>query len=319
VQATLDTLTLAPRERVDAVRALVWQSVVRVEIDHHVPVPELSVSLTLGSCGDVGVCATRATATTVRRTSRLAREDTEPMLFLSLQRSGSSIVVQHGREAVLGPGDFAVYDTASPYTLLFEDGIDTTFYRLPRAALALPAAAIRELAAVRIGAGNPLAGLTSRYLAGLADDPAILGGGHGATAAAPTIELIRAALTVQLGDASLSREPLGNTLAARILAGMRSDLADPGLTPATVAARHHISVRYLHRLLQREGIRFGAWVRHQRLEGARLDLINSRLSGTPVAAIARRWGFTDAAHFSKTFRAAYGLSPRDWRATRPGS
>ena len=136
VQATLNTLALAPPDRADAVRSLVWGNVVRVEIDHHVPAPDMSVSLTLGSCGDLGICATRATATTVRRTPRLAREDTEPMVFLSLQRTGSSIVVQHGREAVLTLGDFAIYDTASPYSLLFDDGIDATFFRIPRAALA---------------------------------------------------------------------------------------------------------------------------------------------------------------------------------------
>jgi AraC-like DNA-binding protein len=317
VQATLNTIALAPPDRADAIRSLIWGNVVRVDIDHHRPAPDISVSLTLGRCGPLGVCATRGTATTVRRTPRLAREDTEPMVFLSLQRRGSSIVVQHGREAVLTPGDFAIYDTASPYSLLFDDGIDATFFRIPRAALALPDTALRDAAAVRISSGNPLAGLTSQYLTRLADDPVILSGGHGAAVAIPTIELIRAALSVQLGDDQLSRDPLHSTLAARILADMGAHLADPELSPAAVAARHHISVRYLHRLLHRESIRFGEWVRRSRLEGTRRDLINVGLAGTPVAAVARRWGFTDAAHFSKTFRAAYGMSPREWRAARP--
>jgi AraC-like DNA-binding protein len=69
-------------------------------------------------------------------------------------------------------------------------------------------------------------------------------------------------------------------------------------------------VRYLHRILQRESIRFSAWVRRSRLEGTRRDRINHN---TPVAAAARRWGFTDAAHFSKAFRSAYGTSPRERR------
>ncbi|MFF5079417.1 helix-turn-helix domain-containing protein [Actinoplanes sp. NPDC000266] len=315
MQPTLDTRALAPPERAEAIRSLVWGNVVRVEIDHHVPAPDMVVSLTLGNCGDLGVCATRATATTVRRTPKLAREDTEPMVFLSLQRSGCSIVVQHGREAVLGPGDFAVYDTASPYSLLFAAGIDATFFRLPRSALALPDNSVRDISAVRIGSTNPLAGLTSQYLARLADDPVILSGGYGPAAATATIELIRAALTVQLGNDQLSRDPLGNSLASRVLADMRSHLADPELSPAAVASRHHISVRYLHRILQRENIRFGEWVRHNRLERARRDLAVSGHSDTPVAVIARRWGFTDAGHFSRAFRAAYGLSPREWRST----
>ncbi|MEU1540899.1 AraC family transcriptional regulator [Actinacidiphila glaucinigra] len=29
----------------------------------------------------------------------------------------------------------------------------------------------------------------------------------------------------------------------------------------------------------------------------------------------RRWGFVSPAHFSRSFRAAYGLSPGEWRRT----
>ncbi|MFJ9520782.1 AraC family transcriptional regulator [Kitasatospora sp. NPDC101801] len=32
--------------------------------------------------------------------------------------------------------------------------------------------------------------------------------------------------------------------------------------------------------------------------------------------VARRWGFVNPAHFSRVFRAAYGVSPREWRALR---
>ncbi|WP_327000037.1 helix-turn-helix domain-containing protein [Dactylosporangium sp. NBC_01737] len=232
--------------------------------------------------------------------------------------SGASVVVQHGREAVLRPGDFALYDTGSPYTLLFGNGIDATFFRIPRAALALPDTALRDAGAVRIGAGNPLAALTAGYLARLADDPAILGGPHRAAVAAPTVELIRAAVTVQLGDAHLSRDPLHGTLCARILADMRAHLADPALSPTSVAARLRITVRYLHRVLQRDGIRFGDWVRHRRLEGTRRSLVDPALATSTVGAVARRWGFTDPTHFSKAFRAAYGMTPRDWRALQHG-
>jgi transcriptional regulator GlxA family with amidase domain len=33
----------------------------------------------------------------------------------------------------------------------------------------------------------------------------------------------------------------------------------------------------------------------------------------PVGAVAGRWGFLDAAHFSRSFRDAFGESPSDWR------
>jgi AraC-like DNA-binding protein len=34
-----------------------------------------------------------------------------------------------------------------------------------------------------------------------------------------------------------------------------------------------------------------------------------------VAVVAHRWGFTNPAHFSRVFRAAYGMSPRECQAT----
>jgi AraC-like DNA-binding protein len=40
-----------------------------------------------------------------------------------------------------------------------------------------------------------------------------------------------------------------------------------------------------------------------------------------VSAVAARWGLTNAAHFSRAFRAAYGVSPVEYRrlggGTRP--
>ncbi|WP_307853105.1 helix-turn-helix domain-containing protein [Kitasatospora sp. RG8] len=33
-----------------------------------------------------------------------------------------------------------------------------------------------------------------------------------------------------------------------------------------------------------------------------------------MAAVAGRWGFASASHFSRAFRAAYGVSPREWQA-----
>ncbi|GAA2788117.1 hypothetical protein GCM10010470_23340 [Saccharopolyspora taberi] len=55
------------------------------------------------------------------------------------------------------------------------------------------------------------------------------------------------------------------------------------------------------------------WIRQRRLERCRRDLTNPHLRQRPVHAIAARWGFTDPAHFSRIFRAAYGLSPSDYR------
>lgn len=90
-------------------------------------------------------------------------------------------------------------------------------------------------------------------------------------------------------------------------------LADAELTPAGIAAAQHMSVRSLQRLFARHKLTVAGWVRAQRLARCRSDLADPRLCQLPVQHIAARWGFTAAAHFSRSFRAAYGITPNEFR------
>ena len=90
-------------------------------------------------------------------------------------------------------------------------------------------------------------------------------------------------------------------------------LGDPGLTPAAIAEAHHISVRYLYQVFDTHQMTVAAWIRHCRLERCHRDLANPRLCSRSIRAVAARWGFSNPAHFSRAFRAAYGMSPRDHR------
>jgi AraC-like DNA-binding protein len=105
----------------------------------------------------------------------------------------------------------------------------------------------------------------------------------------------------------------------RIRAFIEQRLADPELTPATIAAEHHISLRYLHKLFHGQGITVAGWIRDRRLERCRRDLADPTLTARPISAVAARWGFTNPAHFSQAFRAAYGLSPRQFREHHTGT
>jgi AraC-like DNA-binding protein len=80
-----------------------------------------------------------------------------------------------------------------------------------------------------------------------------------------------------------------------------------------VAAAHHISVRYLHRLFDDEEYGVAGYIRRRRLERCRADLLDPSLAGRSVAATAGRWGFTNAAHFNRLFRKVYGVPPGEYR------
>ncbi|MFD0327423.1 helix-turn-helix transcriptional regulator [Streptacidiphilus monticola] len=83
--------------------------------------------------------------------------------------------------------------------------------------------------------------------------------------------------------------------------------------PQDIAAAHSISLRYLHQLFQRQGTTVNSYVRTRRLEAARSELARTQGPRRTVAAVAARWGFTSAAHFSRVFRQSFGMTPLQWR------
>ncbi|MEV7009171.1 helix-turn-helix domain-containing protein [Streptosporangium sp. NPDC051022] len=99
----------------------------------------------------------------------------------------------------------------------------------------------------------------------------------------------------------------------RIRSFIEQHLGDPRLSPSLIAEAHHISLRSLQRIFQRDDQTVADWIRHRRLERCRRDLAAPLLSARPVHAIAAMWGFPCPQHFSRAFRAAYGMSPQEYR------
>ncbi|QIQ01010.1 helix-turn-helix domain-containing protein [Streptomyces liangshanensis] len=315
----LDVRQVAPAERAEAIREAIWNRVVRVEIEHQPEPDRIAVSGLISDVGRLNVCSVAADATTVRRTPRLARDDRPPSVFLGLQRSGTSMVVQGGREAVLRPGDFALYDTTVPYTLIQPQGIHQHFFRMAQSDLALPPDTLGRLTALRFGAEHPMADLAATYLRRLAEAPHVPDLSVADAVGTASIELIRAALTSRLPDPRPARESLEATLGVRIMEYVGAHLADHDLTAATIARRHNVSVRHLYAILARSGVHLGDWIRTHRLEHCRRELARPGAAAVTIASVARRWGFRDASHFGRVFKEAYGMSPREWRDSRPSA
>ncbi|GAA2212163.1 helix-turn-helix domain-containing protein [Nonomuraea monospora] len=309
----LDTEEVAPPDRAEAIREVIWESVVRVEIDHH-PDPDLIKAR--GRISDVAgmnVCTIRSNATTIRRTPALVNDDLEPSVFVSLQRSGTSGVVQGDRQAVLRPGDLAVYDTERPYTLVNDQGIDLHYFRITQRDLGLSRDALAAVTAIRLGAGDPVAEMAAGHLRRLAEAQGRLTTRQAQLLAPPSLDLLRAALTSVLRDDKASAGALRDALESRIFDYIRAHLTDHALTPARIASAHGISLRRLYTIMAEAGVSLAPWIRDQRLAHARRLLAAPDAGRLTIEAVARRSGFVSAAHFSRVFKTAYGHSPRDWR------
>lgn len=92
-------------------------------------------------------------------------------------------------------------------------------------------------------------------------------------------------------------------------------LSDPALSPSSIAAALHVSMRQVHALFSASGTSVSAFVRTRRLESAKRDLVDPTLAHLGIADHAARWGFADGPHFTRSFENAYGLTPIEFRRT----
>jgi AraC-like DNA-binding protein len=254
----------------------------------------------------------------VLRTPKLIRR-ADPELYCVIVCLGGGIgVCQLGREAVLGRYDCAVYDSSHPFDLRIAPGADAaTLIRVhaPRALMPLPARGADDILAVRLPAGEGVGGLFTQFLTGLTAGSASYGPADLPRLGTVALDLMTATLAHHLDAAGrVPDESRRRTLLLRIQSFVEGHLHEPRLTPAAIAAAHHISVSYVHRLFRAEGTTVSAWVRGRRLEHARRDLAEPALRGVPIHRIAARWGFADHATFTRAFRAAYDVPPGEYRS-----
>jgi AraC-like DNA-binding protein len=311
VTQIVDSGQTAAPDRIEAAHEVACNC---VPVELHFPV--VSGPVVRGVIADLGplrVSSIRSNATKVERTPRQARDQLMPSVLLGLQQTGSGLVVQHGREAEVRPGDLVLYESTAPYTLLDPDGYRQCQIRVPIEKLALPHDMLRQVSAVRLAPGHPVADLAAIYFRRIASRPDSFAHAGSDAVSQPSIEMLRAVIATHLDAAGIAADSRRATLQLRILEYVRAHLHEPTLSAAQIAAEHHISVRHLYNVLADGGISLGDWIRTHRLEGCRKELGRPAARRMTIASVAQRWGFTNASSFGRIFRAAYGLSPREWR------
>jgi len=77
----------------------------------------------------------------------------------------------------------------------------------------------------------------------------------------------------------------------------------------------YISERHLHALFRDSGTSVTRYLMGRRLDRAHRDLTDPRQAHVSIADIASQVGFKCPKHFTKTFKAKFGVSPREHRTT----
>jgi len=231
------------------------------------------------------------------------------------QKSGRSVCEPHSGQTILNSGDLLIWNGGHPVRFEMPEYFQKMCLLVPLDTFEglLPAA--KSYVGVHLGHRHAVARLLGTCLTTLADDVLTNDSEPAGAAVELTLGLLGAALTRHRESSDIG--PRTN-LYQRITSFIEQQLGDSELSPVTLAQTHHISTRYLHLIFSERGRTVGAWIRERRLAQCRAELANPSNDRT-VTEVAMHWGFSDLAHFSRSFRAAYGVSPLEFRNARRAS
>lgn len=305
------TKKILTEERAEMWRAFISETFVELDCNG-MSAGDFFGELRARSVGELGISAITTDAYDVFRTDKsIASSNTDDFL-VSVQTKGSSIIRQLGREAVLNPGDFTVYDSAVPYHLHFANRLSQIVVQIPRERLKEYFSVPEALTAVPIKGGSGIAQITTNFAKSAFNQSLTLDDMTQDQVARTFLELL--ATSIRESTDAPERQPMNRTTQLiRIKHFISERLKDPSLSPKIIAAAHSITVRYLQMLFEDEGVSPAKYIWDQRLDKARLDLANPRLKHKTVTQICFTWAFSDTAHFSRAFKSKFRLSPRAYR------
>lgn len=243
-----------------------------------------------------------------RRGSReISRTDGDYTAVL-LVRQGQEVFSQSGRQSSIGPGSAVIWDGVLPGECHSDGPLVKTTLFMPRD-LCLEALPRLDALVARPLAPTPSLRLLFDWLE-MSMTSEALDKDASATAGRVAMDLLTSAL-------GASANIVLNTQAIRLMeikAFIERQLAVPGLTVDDIARANAVSTRYLHILFQGTGETCRQFLMRRRREAARALLLSP--ASLSITEIAHRYGFDSPSAFSRAYRTAYGVSPREARNTR---
>jgi AraC-like DNA-binding protein len=229
-------------------------------------------------------------------------------LVAAVLLDGGARLEQDGRDTSAGPGEVLLYTGTRPFRL----AVAGPYRYFVLGFEGLPATLTQTALRTAGCAQAPAARVFAATLAEFADQAPSLDPATGRELGEHVTGLLRTVLRTTARSTAVPDD-----LHTRVLDYIETHLGED-IRPDTIAAAHHISVRYLHKLFQQQGETVCGYVRRRRLDRIRATLADPGTAHRPVSSVAAQWGIAEASHFCKLFRAEFGVSPRQFRESALG-
>lgn len=264
-----------------------------------------------GSVGDVSLSRLQTEPLQYERHRHHISGAREEQYLITIPRRSPVEFRQLGREVRCDPGGFLLERGDEPYRFSYQAPNDLCVLKVAKPVLAArlrnPDRYCARVFDGRSGIGSLFATMAEQIQRQGAPDEA-----SGAVLGRHLVELLALVL-----DRTADTEPGAGSAVReahrrRAEAVVRKDLANPDLSPETIAEAVGISKRYLHELFAEVNCTVSQFVREERLRAAR-EVLQMPNAGQ-MSDIAYRFGFADQAQFSRLFKAMFGQTPSGFRA-----
>jgi AraC-like DNA-binding protein len=226
-----------------------------------------------------------------------------------LQRAGRTVYECRKEQKIVSPGDLVIWHGAHSLRFDMPEYFEKLCLLVPFDTFERVLPEAKSYAGVHLQRSLNVSRLIGTCVSTLADEVLTNPAESPGAAVELTLDLLGSALTRRRESSDMAPR---TKLFERIRSFIEGRLTDSELSPMMIAQAHYISVRYLHLVFSERGTTVGSWIRSRRLAQCRAELAKST-SDRSVTEIAMRWGFSDIAHFSRSFRSAYGVSPLQFR------
>jgi AraC-like DNA-binding protein len=306
----ISTAQERPGERAEVWGRPTWPGVSRshATVD---PGDELAGMVRFAAAGALKLCEIKLGPHSVERT--LTRCDETGLLKVIFQLAGRTFLEQGGRQLILPPGYWSVYDTSRPYRAFNYEPVELLALLVPRDRFIGRSGDVRSYGLQALSSETGVGSLLHSFVRTLLKELPAMSRDLYPDLTDTALELLRLAML----EHSRPAGPVcaGTVLKERIKSYVRRHLREPGFSIAAVAAAMNCSKRYLHKAFGGECQQtLSQYIWSSRLECCRDDLLIPGNATKSLTEIAFSWGFNNAAHFSRCFRSRFGITPSDYRA-----
>lgn len=270
--------------------------------------PDFKAEMWRWTVGDLCMIRPRSDPSIVGRRPDPAA--TEARVVLHLQRRGTSIHRQWGRDAILNAGDFALCSADEAYEIDLLTRHELLVVEFPRHLLAARVGNLEDRFGQRISGASPSGRIFHDFFLSLWQqgdqsdaDPEWQSG-----VSSVFFDLVSMAMR---GSETGSQAAPGSALRNRLTALVDARLSDPDLRTIAIADELHISPRTVQNLFAAMGTTPGGYILERRLARA-AELLDGH-PDTSITGVAFDLGFNDSAYFARCFRQKFGTTPSAWR------